>query len=87
MRLKNSYSDYTEPEFIDFLKEVYCANAEEADEVLAPLLKHFSEVTEHPSGTDLIYWPESDDQGELEAVLDIVKKWRTDNGKLGFRED
>nr|WP_276574728.1 bacteriocin immunity protein [Pseudomonas faucium] len=35
----------------------------------------------------MIYWPESDDQGELEAVLDIVKKWRTDNGKLGFRED
>ncbi|WP_276574727.1 bacteriocin immunity protein [Pseudomonas faucium] len=41
MRLKNSYSDYTEPEFIDLLKEVYRANTEEPDEVLAPFLNIF----------------------------------------------
>jgi len=86
MILKNNYSDYTESEFIEFLQEIYRANAEEPDEILAPLLRHFSTVTEHPSGTDLIYWPESDDQGELEAVLDIVKTWRATNGRPGFKE-
>ncbi|BBH47957.1 bacteriocin immunity protein [Pseudomonas sp. KU43P] len=85
MIMKNNYSDYTESEFIEFLQEIYRANAEEPDEILAPLLSHFSTVTEHPSGTDLIYWPESDDQGELEAVLSIVKKWRAANGRPGFK--
>lgn len=87
MILKKKYSDYTESEFLDFLKELYRANAEEPDEILAPLLDHFSKVTEHPNGTDLIYWPESDEQSEIEAVHSIVKAWRADNGKPGFKTD
>ena len=87
MTLKPSYDDYTESEFIDLLKEIYRANAEEPDGILDPLLEHFSKITEHPSGTDLIYWPENDAQGELEAVLNIVKTWRAANGKPGFKPE
>jgi len=87
MSIKPNYSDYTELEFIEFLKEIYRANAEEPDEILDPLLEHFSAVTEHPSGTDLIYWPENDEQGELEAILSIIKAWRAANGKPGFKEN
>ncbi|MFZ5936162.1 hypothetical protein BGP84_22995 [Pseudomonas putida] len=86
MIIKPNYNDYTEMEFVEFLKEIYRANAEEPDEVLDPLLEHFAAVTEHPSGTDLIYWPENDDQGELEAVLSIIKSWRAANGKPGFKD-
>ncbi|MCI0912717.1 MULTISPECIES: bacteriocin immunity protein [Pseudomonas] len=87
MSLKTNYHDYTELEFIEFLKEIYRANTEEPDDVLDPLLEHFSAITEHPSGTDLIYWPENDEQGEPEAVLNIIKTWRAANGKPGFKDN
>ncbi|MNN35817.1 Colicin-E7 immunity protein [compost metagenome] len=86
MSFKPHYNDYTELEFIEFPKEIYRANAEEPDEILDSLLEHFSTITEHPSETDLIYWPENDDQGKLESVLSIVKQWRAANGKPGFKE-
>jgi hypothetical protein len=87
MILKKSYNDYTEAEFIEFLEALYRANAIEPDETLAPLLIHFSTITEHPSGTDLIYWPDSEAQGGLQAVLNIIKDWRAANGKPGFKAE
>ncbi|MGT9488980.1 bacteriocin immunity protein, partial [Escherichia coli] len=32
-------------------------------------LEHFISVTEHPSGSDLIYYPEGNNDGSPEAVI------------------
>ena len=49
-------------------------------------LEHFISVTEHPSGSDLIYYPEGNNDGSPEAVIKEIKEWRAANGKSGFKQ-
>ncbi|WP_272581399.1 bacteriocin immunity protein [Providencia sp. PROV266] len=86
MQLKNSISDYTESEFIDFMNEIYRENASETDDKLDVLLNHFEKITEHPDGTDLIYYAKSDSDSTPIAITKIIKEWRAKNGKPGFKK-
>ncbi|MCS3433227.1 bacteriocin immunity protein [Klebsiella sp. BIGb0407] len=43
-------------------------------------------VTEHPGGSDLIYYPEGDNDGSTNAIIKEIKEWRTKNGKPGFKK-
>jgi len=86
MKLKNSISDYTESEFIDFLNEIDKENVAETDDKLDVLLNHFEKITEHPSGTDLLYYAQSDADSTPTAITKIVKEWRAKNGKSGFKK-
>lgn len=85
MILKNNLNDYTEQEFLDFIAEIDRANEDEPEQVLSPLLMHFSKVTEHPAGYDLLYKPATKQDGEPKEVLRIVREWRLANGKSGFK--
>ncbi|ECP4512624.1 bacteriocin immunity protein [Salmonella enterica] len=86
MELKKSISDYTEAEFIEFMKEIDKENVAETDDKLDLLLNHFEQVTEHPDGTDLIYYAASDAESTPEAITLKIKEWRAANGKPGFRQ-
>lgn len=85
MKEKSKISDYTESEFLDFLKLILETNGSSPDEILDPLLDHFENITEHPLGTDLIFWPETAELGKPEQIVRIVKEWRLANGKDSFR--
>lgn len=50
------------------------------------LLENFIKITEHPSGVDLIYYPENGEDDSPEGILRIVKEWRAKNGKPGFKK-
>jgi hypothetical protein len=82
---KNSISYYTESEFIQFMNEIFAANKGAPDEVLAPLLDEFERITEHPAGSDLIYYPEPGEDNSAEGITETVKKWRESNGLPGFK--
>ncbi|EAA7680397.1 bacteriocin immunity protein [Salmonella enterica] len=86
MELKKSISDYTEAEFIEFMKEIDKENVAETDDKLDLLLNHFEQVTEHPDGTDLIYYAASDAESTPEAITLKIKEWRAANGKPGFKQ-
>ncbi|EBA3099657.1 TPA: bacteriocin immunity protein [Salmonella enterica subsp. indica] len=86
MELKNSISDYTEAEFIELMKEIDKENVAETDDKLDLLLNHFEQVTEHPDGTDLIYYAASDAESTPEAITKKIKEWRAANGKPGFKQ-
>ncbi|EAW8184853.1 bacteriocin immunity protein [Salmonella enterica] len=86
MELKNSISDYTEAEFIELMKEIDKENVAETDDKLDLLLNHFEQVTEHPDGTDLIYYAASDAESTPEAITKKIKEWRAANGKSGFKQ-
>jgi hypothetical protein len=45
----------------------------------------FERLSEHPSGSDLLYYPEKGNQGP-EAVVKVIKEWRSKNGKPSFRK-
>lgn len=84
MELKYSISDYTETEFKKLIEAIInCEGDEKAQDAN---LEHFISVTEHPGGSDLIYYPENNNDGSPEAVIQEVKKWRAANGKPGFKQ-
>ena len=76
--------DYTETDFLLFLKSVCDAGYQSEEEQIAAVLE-FERVTEHPDGSDLIYYADSNEDATPEAVMKKVKEWRAANGKPGFK--
>ncbi|EGG3946191.1 bacteriocin immunity protein [Salmonella enterica] len=83
MELKYSISDYTETEFKKIIEDIIKCEGDEKTQ--DDNLEHFISVTEHPSGSDLIYYPEGNNDGSPEAVIKEVKEWRAANGKSVFK--
>ncbi|WP_342230203.1 bacteriocin immunity protein, partial [Yersinia enterocolitica] len=46
----------------------------------------FEELTEHPDGSDLIYYPNDDREDSPEGILAEIKRWRAEKGKPGFKK-
>lgn len=84
MRLKNSISDYTEAEFKTIIEAII--NCEGDEKTQDTNLEHFISITGHPSGSDLIYYPENDNDGSVDSIIKEVKEWRAKQGKLGFKK-
>lgn len=82
--LKNTISGYTETEFLELLKSIFRENRAPTDVLLDVLLNHYRQVVEHPSGTDLIYYPETGDCTP-ESLLYELKSWLAINNKPGFK--
>ncbi|MCO8165300.1 bacteriocin immunity protein [Pseudomonas sp. 21LCFQ010] len=90
MKNKTKFEDYTEAEFLNFL-ELLCSNPtdisdEEFELRTNRMVSHFKEVTEHPAGSDVIFYPEEGQEDSPEGMLKTVKEWREKNGKPGFRK-
>lgn len=84
--MKKDITDFTEDEFIAFMHKILAENVAPTDDVLDVLLEEFCEITGHPDGTDLIYYPEADSSGSAEDVTRVVKEWRAAQGLTGFKE-
>lgn len=52
--------------------------------VMDQFLEHFIQITEHPLGSDLIYYPENPAEATPERILETVKEWRARNGLPGL---
>ncbi|WP_145931284.1 bacteriocin immunity protein [Yersinia bercovieri] len=82
------FSDYTEQEFLDFIKDICYVNktiypTEKSHEIA---VEEFERLTEHPDGSDLIYYPSDEREDSPEGILNVIKKWRAENGRPGFKE-
>ncbi|MDR6957168.1 hypothetical protein J2W43_001144 [Pseudomonas brassicacearum] len=74
----------TEPEFLAFVKKI-CDVDYPSDSAHVAAIMEFEKISEHPSGSDLIYYPE-DGHNSAEQIVEKVKAWRTANGKPGFKQ-
>ncbi|NWB86322.1 bacteriocin immunity protein [Pseudomonas gingeri] len=84
--LKNNISEYTESEFVELLEELAKEDEEaDTDDRADLLLLHFEKISEHPAGSDLIYYPEDGADNSPEGVTQIVKEWRKAQGLPGFK--
>ncbi|EGT5681995.1 bacteriocin immunity protein [Cronobacter turicensis] len=83
---KKALSDFTENEFLDFVTSI-CKDTykTESEHILAVLA--FEKLTEHPAGSDLIYYPENGVDNTPEGIVKTIKKWRADEGKSGFKPE
>ncbi|MHC8339549.1 bacteriocin immunity protein [Pseudomonas sp. HLT2-19-2] len=88
---KNRLEDYTEAEFLLFIREFFEHSNELEGEALNEytdrLLDHFEEVTEHPGRSDVIFYPKEGQEDSPEGVLKEVKEWRALNNKPGFKSE
>ena len=88
---KPTLSDYTEKEFLEFLNEFINEKPEMSDEeheaYIDQLVEHFESVTEHPSGSDLLFYPDKTREDSPRGVLEEVKAWRAAHGKPGFKPE
>ena len=75
----------TESEFLKLVIKIYndeySTEEEHTDAILA-----FKSLTEHPEGSDLIFYPAPGKVGP-EAIVKEIKEWRVSNGKPGFKAD
>ncbi|MCE9991891.1 bacteriocin immunity protein [Enterobacter asburiae] len=77
-------SDYTEYEFLNFVRKLFDVAATTEAEDIKNILE-FKRLTEHPDGSDLIYYPRDGREDTPEGVVREVKEWRLANGKPGFK--
>ncbi|MFK0345089.1 bacteriocin immunity protein [Pseudomonas asiatica] len=89
MMLKQSLTEYTEPEFLALVSDLY---ADRTGLKGAELEKHridivllFEKLTEHPDGSDVIYYPPDGADVSPQGVVNRIKEWRAANGKPGFK--
>ncbi|EED9464780.1 bacteriocin immunity protein [Salmonella enterica] len=81
---KKTISDYTEAEFLDFVRKM-CQFEGETEDDDAKLVDEFRRLTEHPKGSDVIFYPDDSQEDSPEGIVAEVKKWRAENGKPGFK--
>ncbi|PKA72951.1 colicin immunity protein/pyocin immunity protein [Pseudomonas baetica] len=83
--MKNTFSDYTESEFEALLQRII--NHDGAEPEVDKLVFHFEEVSEHPAGSDLIFYPEDGADDSASGITQTVKEWRAAQGLPGFKAD
>ncbi|WP_045883793.1 bacteriocin immunity protein [Pseudomonas chlororaphis] len=83
--MKNTLSDYTESEFEALLQRII--NHDGAEPEVDKLVFHFEEVSEHPAGSDLIFYPEDGADDSASGITQTVKEWRAAQGLPGFKAD
>ncbi|URM27071.1 bacteriocin immunity protein [Pseudomonas frederiksbergensis] len=83
--MKNTFSDYTENEFVALLQRIISHDGTEPE--VDELVFHFEEVSEHPDGSDLIFYPEDDADDSAEGITRTVKEWRAAKGLPGFKAE
>lgn len=82
--MKSKYSDYTESEFVALLQSIISHDGTEQE--IDRLVFHFEDMSEHPAGSDLIFYPEEGADESAEGITQTVKKWRAAQGLPGFRD-
>lgn len=78
--------DVTEAEFLSLVEALFrCDYPTEA--AYHSAIFDFEELSEHPDGADLIFYPKGMRNDTPEGVVEKVKLWRAENRKPGFKSE
>lgn len=83
---KQSIHEITEQEFLYFVKKI-CNSDYPTEYQQTKAVQLFRDLSEHPYGSDLIYFPKGMKDDTPEGIVAKVKQWRAENGKPGFKEN
>ncbi|WP_122668797.1 bacteriocin immunity protein [Pseudomonas viridiflava] len=82
--LKSSFSEYSESEFLELIKEI--CSAAGTEDYQDELLDNFITVTGNAAASDWIYYPENGEDDSPEGILKTVKDWRYAQGLPDFKD-
>jgi hypothetical protein len=74
----------TEAEFLAFIIKISEGDFPSEQAHINAVLD-FKRISEHPAGSDLLFYPEPGKESS-EAIVDEIKNWRAANGKPGFKQ-
>ena len=81
--MKKKLQDFTEEEYLKLINSIVEDEGSESEQ--DRLLEVFISTCGHPSGSDLIYYPEAEGDDEPIKILEMIKKWRSDHGLPLFK--
>ncbi|HCN66295.1 MAG TPA: bacteriocin immunity protein [Pseudomonas sp.] len=76
-------NEMSEADFLRFVTKIYNDEYDTEEDHIDAILE-FKRLSEHPLGSDLLFYPEVGKSGP-EAVVKEIKEWRSSNGKPGFK--
>lgn len=82
--IKKSLSEYSEEEFMAVLNWFWNEDVSEVEE--NEFADRFNELVEHPAKSDLIFYPETNREDSPQGIVNEIKKWYHEKGKVCFRE-
>lgn len=86
MSLKNEFEEYTESEYKALIQRLFegdYSSEAELDEIVETIVN----TSEHPNGSDVLYFPSEGVEDSPEGVLKAITTWRAANGKPGFKPE
>lgn len=83
--VRSSISEYTEAEFLEIAHEICAANYS-PEEIYRLAVREFIRLSEHPDGTDVIFYPPKGSDHSAEGIVKRIKDWRAANGLPGFKK-
>jgi len=84
MQLKSAISEYTEQEFLEVLHRLFDGQCSTEEEYHS-LIEHVVQVSQHPKGNEILFYPAPGADDSPEGVLQVIKEWRANNGLPGFK--
>lgn len=86
MNTNKPYDQYTETEFLELLTRLFLGQYT-SEEELDSIVHKIVDASEHPNGTDILFYPEQGIESTPSGILDSIKEWREANGKPGFKPE
>ncbi|MHC8375577.1 bacteriocin immunity protein [Pseudomonas sp. MDT1-16] len=86
MTLKDRYEYYTESEYLNVMNRLFQGRFSSEKEHDA-FVDNIVSTSEHPNGTDILYYPEEGVEDGPAGALKAIKQWRAANGKPGFKPE
>ncbi|MNF61960.1 Colicin-E9 immunity protein [compost metagenome] len=86
MKSNKPYDQYTESEFLEIINRLFLGEYS-SEEELDSLVHKIVDASEHPNGTDILFYPEQGVENSPVGVLNSIKEWRNANGKPGFKPE
>lgn len=85
--MEKTISEITESDFLEFTRNIYISNTEmfPTEDAHIKAVLEFERLSEHPDGSDLLYYPDANREDSPEGIVKEVKEWRAANGKPGFK--
>ncbi|MEF1286123.1 bacteriocin immunity protein [Vibrio sp. M250220] len=84
IELKESITDYTEPEFLELINSISNNSLSEPEE--DKLILHFSKIVKHPDGTDLLFYPKDNQDDSPKGIIKEISRWYNEQGWPCFKE-
>ncbi len=84
MKKKNSITEYSEKEFLNFVNDIYECNGSE--EEINLWVDWFNDLVAHPERSDLIFYPPDEREDSPQGVVHEIKRWYASQGLPCFKE-